>query len=136
MSEFELQCTLAEYIRLQYPDALFHSSLDGLRLPVGLAVKVERLGNGRGWPDLFLAEPRGVWLGLFLELKVDRSEIYTKAGKLRQDRHIREQQAALVALRERGYQARFACGFDEAKEIIDDYLCGARVIDDDSARRR
>ena len=28
----------------------------------------------------------------------------------------------LERLRQRGYEAHFACGFDEAKKIIDEYL--------------
>ena len=36
--------------------------------------------------------------------------------------HIQEQADLLVKLRARGYIAEFACGFDEAKTIIDRYL--------------
>lgn len=35
---------------------------------------------------------------------------------------IPEQYDMLEQLRQRGYMAEFACGFDEAKEIIDEYL--------------
>ena len=40
------------------------------------------------------------------------------------DQHIREQHALLVELEKRGYAARFAVGFDQAKQIIDEYLGG------------
>jgi hypothetical protein len=38
--------------------------------------------------------------------------------------HICEQFDMLEQLRRRGYKAEFACGFDEAKKIIDEYLGG------------
>ena len=40
------------------------------------------------------------------------------------DQHIREQHALLAELEKRGYMARFAVGFDQAKQIIDEYLGG------------
>lgn len=62
--------------------------------------------------------------GLMIELKREGTRIFKKDGKLVADEHIREQFDMLHDLRARGYAAEFACGFDEAKKLIDDYLKG------------
>ena len=132
MTELELQAQVADYLRLQYPDVLFHSDFgSGIKLTKGQAVKQKRLQGGRrAWPDMFIAEPRMISdgrysyfkAGLFLELKRDGVRVFKKNGELVADEHIREQSELLDNLREKGYAAEFGCGFDGAKEIIDGYL--------------
>lgn len=59
MSEAELQANVARYIRIRYPDVLFHSDFgSGVKLTPWQA-KMQRAQNGgrRAWPDLFIAEP-------------------------------------------------------------------------------
>ena len=145
-SEADLQVQVAGYLRLQYPDVIFHSDYgSGVKLTMGQAIKQKRQNGGRrAWPDLFIAEPRGVKAsckvmqsedrvireshfieqkyGLFIELKKAGTKIFTKKGTLVSNEHIREQFDMLEQLRRKGYVAQFACGFDEAKEIIDNYL--------------
>lgn len=144
-SEADLQVQVADYLRLQYPDVMFHSDYgSGVKLTMGQAVKQKRQNGGRrAWPDMFIAEPKGVKAeckvvykdeiikdvhfieqkyGLFIELKKAGTRIFKKDGTLVADEHIREQFDILKQLRKRGYMAEFACGFDEAKEIIDNYL--------------
>lgn len=124
MTELELQAQVADYIRLQYPSVIFHSDFgSGIKLTMGQAIKQKRLNGGRrAWPDLFLAEPKGKYSGLFIELKKDGVRVYKKDGTLVSDGHIREQYDMLEQLRRRGYAANFACGFDEAKALIDRYM--------------
>lgn len=170
MSESDLQVQVADYLRLRYPDVLFHSDFgSGVRLTPGQAVEQKRVNGGRrGWPDMFIAEPmtndgvghqdkngdnvgRGErvpltdvmesWVaehaynsacGLFLELKKEGETLYpgsraknrykSKDGKEYKTEHLMEQADYLYELRERGYCAEFAIGFDEAKRIIDEYL--------------
>jgi hypothetical protein len=120
--EYDLHVQVVAYLKLKYPDTMFRSDLAGIRLTIGLARKAKRLQNGRGWPDLLLAEPRRGYAGLFIELKASHADLYTKNGQLRQVEHIQEQLATLEALRERGYRAEFAVGFDGAQTLIDWYL--------------
>lgn len=139
MREIDLQQQVADYIRLQYPDVIFHSDFgSGIKLTMGQAIKQKRLNGGRrSWPDMFIAEQSvrhedvsdhaiGEWnyAGLFIELKREGTRIFKKDGKLVADEHIREQFDMLHDLRARGYAAEFACGFDEAKKLIDDYMKG------------
>ena len=134
ISEADLQVQVADYLRLQYPDVIFHSDYgSGIKLTMGQAIKQKRQNGGRrAWPDMFIAEPREIAdphadlfrpkHGLFIELKKAGTKIYTKKGTLVSNKHIREQFDLLEQLRRKGYVAMFACGFDEAKEIIDNYL--------------
>lgn len=137
MKESTLQCHVADYLRLQYPHVLFHSDYgSGIKLTPGQAAKQKRQNGGRrAWPDLFVAETiiskvrqddgsYNMYSGLFLELKREGTRILKKDGTLVADQHIREQHALLVELERRGYMARFAVGFDQAKQIIDEYLGG------------
>lgn len=133
-SEADLQVQVADYLRLQYPEVMFHSDYgSGIKLTMGQAIKQKRQNGGRrAWPDMLIAEPREVAdpnadllrpkHGLFIELKKAGTRIYKKDGTLVADEHIREQFDVLEQLRKRGYIAEFACGFDEAKKIIDEYL--------------
>lgn len=136
MKESTLQCHVADYLRLQYPNALFHSDFgSGLKLTPGQArVQYRQNGGRRAWPDLFIAEPRSVQIGkdkyyfdgLFIEIKRDGTRILKKDGTLVADAHIREQHALLQQLERRGYMARFGVGFDNCKSIIDEYLGGPK----------
>lgn len=134
MKESDLQVMVADYLRLRYPRVLFHSDFgSGIKLTQGQAMKQKRQNGGRrGWPDMFIAEvrPRPKYIdengdqpyyGLFIELKKDGTHITKKDGSWTSD-HIREQAKMLTMLKLRGYAAYFAVGFEEAKQIIDDYL--------------
>ena len=131
MTELELQAQVADYLRLQYPNVLFHSDYgSGIKLTPGQAVKQKRLQGGRrAWPDMFIASAtpkmgyKGCFIlfGLFIELKRDGTRLKKKSGKWANE-HIKEQAEILHELREEGYAAEFAVGFDEAKKIIDEYL--------------
>jgi hypothetical protein len=128
MTELELQMQVADYLRLQYPGVLFHSDFgSGVKLTMGQAIKQKRLQGGRrSWPDMLIAEARSLgdkcYHALFIELKKEGTRIFKKDGTLVSDAHICEQFDMLEQLRQRGYVAEFACGFDEAKKIIDEYL--------------
>ena len=103
-SEADLQVQVADYLRLQYPNVMFHSDFgSGIKLTMGQAIKQKRQNGGRrAWPDMFIAEPRGVKAsckvvmpedsvikeaqfieqkyGLFIELKKAGTRIFKKDG--------------------------------------------------------
>ena len=125
MTEAELQTQVADYIRLRYPKALFHSDFgSGVKLTMGQAIRQKRQNGGRrAWPDLFIARPmpdKGYY-GLMIELKREGARLRKKNGDYASD-HIKEQSELLEELDGLGYMAVFAVGFDEAKKIIDEYL--------------
>lgn len=132
MTESELQQKVADYIRLQYPNVLFHSDYgSGVKLTARQAA-IQKRQNGfrRGWPDLFIAQPvprciDGSWNyeyhGLFIELKKEGTRLKKKDGTWASD-HIAEQAKVLLDLAYKGYMAGFAVGWEDAKEMIDNYL--------------
>lgn len=133
MTELELQAQVADYLRLQYPDVIFHSDFgSGVKLTMGQAIKQKRLNGGRrSWPDMFIAKAKlvqtkdglpGITHGLFIELKREGTKILKKNGEYVADKHIREQAKMLQALEHEGYRAMFAVGMEQAKKIIDDYI--------------
>lgn len=129
MSEKTLHRQVCDYIRVQYPKVIFNTDLSGAtKLTMGQAVAMKRLRSNRGWPDLFIAEPRNGYNGLFLELKKEGTSLLNKRAidnygypGFASD-HIKEQYEMIEELRARKYKAEFAIGFDEAKKIIDQYL--------------
>lgn len=125
MREHDIYVLIADYLRYQYPQVIYRFDLAAdLKLTIGQASKHKRLQRYRGYPDLFIAEPKGKNGGLYLEIKKAGTKIFKKDGALVADEHIREQFDMLHDLRRKGYAAEFACGFDEAKKLIDDYMKG------------
>ena len=136
MSEAELQKNVAMYLRMQYPDVVFHSDFgSGVKLTPRQAV-MQKMQNGgkRAWPDMFIAEPAprcidGGWdneyHGLFIELKKDGVRLKKKNGEWANP-HIKEQALLLGELDSRGYKAVFAVGIGEAIDVIDEYLGGKK----------
>jgi hypothetical protein len=61
--------------------------------------------------------------GLMIELKKQGTRLKKKDGTWASE-HLAEQNEVLNALQKKGYAAYFAVGFEEAKQIIDDYLEG------------
>ena len=115
---------VVNYLKTQFPKVIFRSDYGaGVRLTIGQAKAQKALQNGMAYPDLFIAKAAHGYHGLFLELKDYGVEIYRKNGNYVND-HYKAQAECLVALENEGYIARFACGFDEAKAIIDNYLTG------------
>lgn len=143
MTEAELQEAVANYLVREYPDVMFHSDFgSGTKLTPAQAKRQKRQNGGRSkWPDMFIAEPSMLrqsigepywnsiarewdyFFGLFLELKKEGTRLKKKNGDWATE-HIAEQAKTLEKLRQRGYCAEFAVGFEQAKNIIDEYLGG------------
>jgi hypothetical protein len=120
--EGQLTQQVSDYLRLNYPNAPYHVDFgSGAVLNKFQAIRQKRL-NPNGWPDVFIASPRGEYHGLFLELKRDGERVHLRNGNLSQDKHIRTQEAVLQLLRDQGYRAEFGVGFEHSKSIIDSYL--------------
>ena len=120
--EESFHISLCMWLKLQYPHVIFFSESSGMRLSIGQAVKLKKLRSlAKGLPDLFIAEPRGKYNGLFLELKRADTKLYKKDGSPVNE-HIKEQREILAKLNNKGYMATFGIGFDDTKKIIDTYL--------------
>ena len=118
--EEKLHIAICDYLKLQYPDILFISEPSGVRVSIGLAFKLKKMRSAHTHLDLYILEPRQGYHGLIIELKA--VNIYKENGDLRGDKHLQDQKETIEKLRKRGYKSTFAVGFDQAKEVIDNYL--------------
>ena len=109
MKEYQLQKAVCKYLDLQ--GVLYCGSMGGqYQIFKSQRIKAKATGYKRGFPDLFLYEPRGDYHGLAIELKVG----YNKPTN--------EQLAWIEELNERGYKATVSNGLESTIKIINKYL--------------
>lgn len=92
-----------------------HSSLNGVPLSQGLAVKMRSLGMTAGVCDVFLPVKRGAFSGLYIEMK----RLKGVPSDLSDD-----QEEFIQFTNEQGYYATWCKGWEAAKQVITDYLEG------------
>lgn len=122
MTELSEQLQFCRYMDTHYPHLIYMSNAGGLRMTIGQAMQWKRLNSRRGMPDLFIAEPRGKFSGLFIEMKKTGEKIVKKDGVTLKTPHLVEQDEVLFLLRCAGYQAQFALGLTEAISILEEYM--------------
>lgn len=120
--EAALQRAVCDYLRLAHPNVMFMISASGIKLTMGQAKSLKANQNpSRGWPDLLIMHGNQ-FHGLFIELKPEGYKLYKRDGTFRKNEHVENQNRVHQMLRDRGYEAEFAVGFDQAKSIIDKYI--------------
>ena len=116
MSEHIEQCTVFTWATLyepKYPCLKYmFSTLNGIRLTIGSAVKAKKSGNKKGVPDIVLPKPMNNYHGLYIELKVGKNKT------------SEDQNDFIEYLRIEGYKVEVAYGSIEAIDFIKDYLEG------------
>ena len=120
--EYDICKTISNYMKLRYPNVIFHFDYAGLNLSKAQAGKMKTIQKERGWPDLFIAYPNKIYHGCFIEIKKENTKLYKKDGYTPVSDHIAEQIITLFDLSVKGYYTGFAIGFNEVKIIIDNYL--------------
>lgn len=119
--EYQICKDISIYLRLQYPLVIFHWDLAGLNLSRAQSGMMKSIQFHRGFPDLFIAESRLGYNGLFIEVKAEGTRLYKRNFEAATP-HIGEQSEFMDGLRLKGYKCAFGIGFDECKSIIDSYL--------------
>jgi hypothetical protein len=110
-SEANQQEIVIKYLRLAYPNLLYCASAGGMRTSYLQAVKMKRTGYVKGFPDLFIYEPRGGFFGLAIEMKKEKGGVASPEQKRWQEQ-----------LRNRGYASYICKGNEEAIKVIDEYF--------------
>jgi hypothetical protein len=110
-SESNQQEIVIKYLRLAYPDALYCASAGGMWTSDSQRIKMARTGYVKGFPDLFIYEPRNGFHGLAIEMKKE------KGGVVSPEQKQWEQQ-----LRNRGYSSYICKGSQDAIKVIDEYF--------------
>tara|TARA_R100000655_G_scaffold4623_3_gene14948 strand:+ start:1883 stop:2215 length:333 start_codon:yes stop_codon:yes gene_type:complete len=109
MKEYQLQKSICSYLDLK--NVLYCGSMGGqYQKFYSQRNKAKASGYKRGFPDLFIYEPRNNYHGLAIELKVG----YNKPTN--------EQLAWIEELNERGYKAHVCTGIEETLKVINNYL--------------
>lgn len=114
-TEFEEQSAIFEWAKAmskRYPCLNYMSgSLNGIRLPLGLAVKAKKNGLLKGFPDIFLPYNNGTYTGLFIELKRLKGGVVSP-----------EQTDFIEYLNSQGYKAVVCKGHSEAISTIFNFI--------------
>ena len=119
--EYRVYKSIATYLTLQYPRVIYHFDPTGLNLSKAQAGMLKAIQKDKGYPDLFIIEPRNRFHGLFLEIKPEGTKLLKK-DLTPVNPHVQEQYNYLSILRGLGFDAHFAVGFDDAKKKIDTYF--------------
>lgn len=113
------QIGVLTWLKLQHPrvsQCVVKIDNEGRR-SIGGHVKAKKMGLHVGAADLFIAWPTRTYHGLWLEVKPDKWKPYhTKKDRLE------NQKAFLEKMQRRGYCAVLGVGFDNCKQIINNYL--------------
>ena len=113
--EADLQKAVIKYMKLQHPAIFINGSMGGTYLKYeSQRVKAKLCGYKKGFPDLFIYEPRMIdgimYHGLAIELKVKGNY----ASQV--------QKGTLEDLKERNYKTFVCTGIDHTIEVIEWYL--------------
>lgn len=109
-TEHQEQVMLITWFRLQYPKYIIFAIPNGGVRHIVTAVKLKSEGVLAGVSDLFLMVPKGEYHGMFIEMKA-------KTGKISDS-----QKEFMAAANSMNYKTAVCYGFDEAKEVIINYL--------------
>ena len=108
--EYELQKAICRYLDIKYNKVFYNGSAGGMRTYLSVAKRMKATGYKSGFPDIFIYEARNGYNGLAIELKV-------KGNYASQN-----QKKVLSILNDKGYRAEVCTGYDNAVEVIDEYL--------------
>ena len=115
-SEHCEQTKLVGRIRSFYPQVLVFSVPNGGKRGKREAVRLKDEGVLAGIPDLVVAEPRGRFHGLYIEMK------RRKGGRVTE-----EQRDKIRKLRRRGYKVLVGHGVDDVWPAVEAYLALSRM---------
>lgn len=121
MSESTEQQSVVTWFRFQYPHKIIYSNNNAIKMAsraknkFALLANLKKEGVLKGVSDLTIAEPVGEYHGMYLEMK-DKGKTYCSVTQ--------DQRQFISDMKDRGYYATWAAGFEEARQVIIDYLKG------------
>lgn len=123
VTELSVHNQVCKYLKAQYPNVMFLSDFAaGIKMSIGMASRQSLQKSNHAFPDIMVFEPRGIYCGLFIEVKKSDDIFYKGTRTLKLNQHTADQFECMQQLIKRGYYCEFGCGFDECKSIIDNYL--------------
>ncbi len=109
---------VCDWLRWVKPGLWHHYPAEGKKTPFERFLWA-KMGGKSSVSDFMFYDPRHGFSGLAVELKATGETVYNKNGSIRADKV--DQEKFLQDLRDRGWKATFAVGFDEAHKIISEY---------------
>jgi hypothetical protein len=107
----------AAYNTIRMPELEYmHHVPNGGKRDKATAIALKRQGVKAGVPDIVLPAPKGNYHGLYIELKAGRNTV-TKAQK-----------NFLEFLRQQGYYTAICYGWQNAAELIEQYLLNTKEL--------
>ncbi len=114
---------VASHIKLHHPKIIHRFDLAAdMKLTPGQARRAKQLQGDKGYPDVFICEPRGSYHGLYIELKDNYSEVYKVNGEYKAGDHLLKQIIMRKRLQQRGYRVEWGLGAEDAIEKLNKYL--------------
>ena len=110
--EHRLQCACVRWLRYQHPQVLCFAIPNGGARSALTGAMLKAEGVVAGVPDLMIAEPRGQFAGLFVEMKV------------KPNRPSKEQKDIIKRLEDAGYKVAVCYCFEDFEKVVTDYLGG------------
>lgn len=110
MNEHSIQTKVVQYIRTFHPEVIICSIPNGSGTTASNRLHLHQEGLLAGMPDLFIAEARHGFNGMFVEMKT------TKGTESKEQKKIRKQ------LNDKGYLVFVASSDRTAINLIEDYL--------------
>lgn len=111
-------------MNLQYPKILYYSDTIAAVSLTPMQGKRNKAIQKEGFkvPDILIIKPNQKYHSLFLELKIKTPYLRNGDIKASDKDHLKKQQETLNKLSGLGFMAVFCWEFDQAKQIIDDYM--------------
>lgn len=102
----------ANMAAMKWPELalMYHIPNGGSRNKIE-AARLKAQGVKKGVPDVCLPVPRGVYAGLYIEMKRKEGGTVSK-----------EQNEYIAALRKQGYRVEVCKGFQAAANVIEEYM--------------
>lgn len=110
--EWDLQVRFVEYLEKEMPNVLFCASIAGVWLGHRLGNYCKMAGYRRGFPDMYIYEPRGGYCGLFIEFKAKGKRVIGGS----------DQEKILMQLAKRGYCVRVIDSLESAIKTLKWYM--------------
>jgi hypothetical protein len=107
------QMKLVAWLDANFPDICYHAIPNGEKRNKITGYRLKLMGVKAGYPDIFIAEPKERFPGLYIEMK------RVKGGKLSPI-----QDTVISKLLKRGYAVKVCAGMEDAKGVILNYLNG------------
>ena len=121
-TEYNLSLKISSYLKYQHPNLIFKFSNDDGNLTMMQAVRRKKVNPFSGFTDFQLFKSSGGYIGLLVELKKDKAQVYKKNGEYKKNEHLRKQVEMHEKLRKEGYNVHFCWDLKGFISILNEYL--------------